>query len=227
MLCRREGEGDGLRRLVLTTEEAAEVEAALCAATDFYQGARYEIWVEDRERAKRHGAALEAAGFEAQRDTVVLALAGSIAPAPLPAGVEVTTILDVESLRRWARVKLQGFGDSEDAPSADRLASEVEGRRAEWPFCRYLSASLYGEVVSVLGHYLGGDQMVFNLATRVPFRGRGIARALLACWALEAQHEGARSQLINCEAGSAPYLLYRRLGFTDEIYWYRAFASRE
>jgi GNAT superfamily N-acetyltransferase len=67
--------------------------------------------------------------------------------------------------------------------------------------------------------------MVFNLATRLPFRHRGIARSVLARWSGAADQHRTRSHLINCDDGGPAEVLYRRLGFTDEVYWYRRYRA--
>lgn len=79
--------------------------------------------------------------------------------------------------------------------------------------------------MAILGHYTGQDQMVFTLATRLPFRRRGIARAMLARWSADGDQRGVRSHLINCDDGGPADALYHRLGFTDEVYWYRRYRS--
>jgi hypothetical protein len=58
------------------------------------------------------------------------------------------------------------------------IEAELAEREAEWPLCRYKLARLGGEGVAILGHYTGKDQMVFNLATRLPFHHRGIAQSI-------------------------------------------------
>jgi ribosomal protein S18 acetylase RimI-like enzyme len=68
---------------------------------------------------------------------------------------------------------------------------------------------------------------VFILGTRAPFRHRGIAQAMLARWAASSSAAaGSRSLLINATDGGAPAALYRRLGFTDEVYWYSKYGLR-
>jgi hypothetical protein len=79
-------------------------------------------------------------------------------------------------------VKLQGFADDEERPAAQEIETELAEREAEWPVCRYQVAHLSGEAVAILGHYTGQAQMVFNLATRLPFRHAGIATSMLARW---------------------------------------------
>jgi ribosomal protein S18 acetylase RimI-like enzyme len=115
-------------------------------------------------------------------------------------------------------VKLQSFADSEDLPAPHAVTAEVGARRGELPLAEYQLGVLGGEPVAVLAHYPGADDLVFLLGTRVPFRHRGIAQAMLARWA--AAGAGARSLIINASEGSAAAALYRRLGFTDEVYWY-------
>lgn len=120
-------------------------------------------------------------------------------------------------------MKTQGFDNAEEHPSRDRLDRELAERQAEWPVCRYQVAWLDGESVASLGHYTGQDQMVFSLATRLPFRHRGIAQSMLARWSEEVAQPPIRSHPINCDDGGPADTLYRRLGFTDEIYWYRRY----
>ena len=72
----RDGPGGAGRRLVLTVDEPEEVEEALAAAGDFYGGERFDVWVDDRERAERVEPELARAGYHAPDATVVLALVG-------------------------------------------------------------------------------------------------------------------------------------------------------
>ena len=48
---------------------------------------------------------------------------------------------------------------------------------------------------------------------------QGIARRLLCDAVAEGYARGCRSVLINTDEKDTPTELYRRLGFTDEIYW--------
>jgi GNAT superfamily N-acetyltransferase len=212
-----------LRRLVLTVDDPLEVADALGAAAEFYGGSEFEVWVDDRARAERLSPALGAVGRHKLQDTVILALVGAIRTGPAPEGLAVEDVAQVDGLREWARVKLQGFADDEQLPVPDRVEEEIEGRKREWIVCRYQLGRLRGEAVSVLGHYIGADQMVFNLATRVPYRHLGIAQAMLAQWTKQAEVQAARSLLINCDDAGRAAVLYRRLGFTDEIYWHRRY----
>jgi hypothetical protein len=217
-----------VRRFLLTEDAPERVAGALDAAATFYRGAAFEVRVDDRARGERVEAELLSAGWEPVQDTVVLALIGSVRASPGPDALAIEDVEDPKGLREWATVKIQGFADDERSPTPQDLQRELSAREAEWPLCRYQLARLEGRAVGILGHYTGMDQMVFNLATRVPLRHRGIAQAMLAHWTLQAVAPGqdVRSLLINCDDGGPAAALYERLGFTDEVYWHRRYRHR-
>ena len=210
--------GAGRARVVLSIADPAGVPSALAAARAACAAGSFMIMVDDRDRAARLDAALRAHGCSYVESTTFLALTRpTISPAPGPARLEVART-GAGDLETWARVKLQSFADSEDAPAADAVAAEAAARCGELPLAEYQLGILDGEPVSVLAHYPGEDDLVFILGTRTPYRHRGIAQAMLARWARAAG--GGRSLIINASEGGAPAALYRRLGFTDEVYWY-------
>jgi hypothetical protein len=211
------------KRLVLTEESPQAVAPSVEAAAEFCGTSAFEVWVEDRARADRLTPALTSAGMEPVQDTIVLALVGPLRANPGPDGPSVEDVFDPEQLREWATIKIQGFSDAEARPDPERLRTEMAERQREWPVCRYQLARLVGEGVAILGHYTGRDQMVFNLATRLPFRHRGIAQSMLARWSEEGDEQRVRSRLIDCDDRGPADALYRRLGFTDELYWYRRY----
>ena len=101
-------------------------------------------------------------------------------------------------------MKLQAFGDTETAPRPDHLAAEISARRAELALTGHQLGLLDGKPVAVLAYYRGApDQLVFNLGTRVPYRHRGIAQAMLARWVDAGVASGCRSLIINAEDGGA------------------------
>jgi hypothetical protein len=212
-------------RLILTVDDPEAVAPSLAAAADFFGTAAFQLWVDDRARVDRLTAALAEAGRLPGLATTTLALVGSVAAAPGPADLAVEEVTDPGCLEEWAVTKLRGFADDEAMPAPERIEAELAGRREEWPVCRYQLGRLAGEPVAVLAHYTGTDQMVFQLATRVPFRHRAIAQTMLARWSEGPEEEPVRSRLINCDDGGRPEALYRRLGFTDEVWWYRRFVS--
>lgn len=205
-------------RVVLSIDDPAEVPAALAAAQAACAADHIMIMVDDRDRAARLDDALRRHGCGYTESTTYLALtAPTVRAGPGPDRLEAVTIGAAE-LRTWARVKLQCFADSEEAPAANAVTADVVERRRELPLAEYQLGMLDGEPVAVLAHYPGADDLVFILGTRTPYRHRGIAQAMLARWV--AATTGRRSLMINAREGSAPAALYRRLGFTDEVYWY-------
>ena len=88
---------------------------------------------------------------------------------------------------------------------------------------RFLLARVVGEPASVVAFYEGEDRFVHHLATRVPFRGRGIASRLLWVVLMGARARGCRSTIISAAENGRPVGLYRSLGFTDEVYWRREY----
>jgi hypothetical protein len=209
------------KRLILTVDSPDDVAPALARGADFYGTSAFEVWVDDRARAERLTAALSSSGWPPAHATSVLALVGPIRAPARPDGLAVEDVVNAAELSEWATTKIRGFASDEALPTRQQVESERLGRQVEWPVCRYQLARLGAEPVAILGLFTGGDQMVFNLATRLPFRHRGIAQSMLARWSMEA--EPVRSRLINCDDGGLPQALYRRLGFTDEVYWYRRF----
>lgn len=220
----RDGPGPAGRRLVLTVDDEVAARDALRSAAEYYGSEQFDVWVDDRDRAMRLEPVLVEAGFHAPDATVVLALVGPLRHVDGPADLQIQEVADEGDLRTWARVKLVGFADGEE-PTPERLEEEVTSRRSERPISR-LELGLVGgaEPAAVLAHYTASpDQMVFLLTTLVPFRHRGIAQAMLAHWAQRAATDGARSLLINCDEHGRPAQLYRRMGFTDPVYWHRRY----
>jgi GNAT superfamily N-acetyltransferase len=205
-------------RVVLSIADPAEVSAALAAARSACPARSFLVMVDDRDRAARLDSALREHGCRYDGSTTYLALTAPMASQGRARDrMEVTTI-GAGDLETWARVKLQSFADSEDAPAPEAVTAEIEARRGELPLAEYLLGSIDGEPVAVLAHYPGVDDLVFILGTRAPYRHRGISRALLAH--LAAAAAGGRSLIINATDGGTPAAMYRRLGFTDEVYWY-------
>ncbi len=213
--------GPDRARVVLSIADPAEVPAALAAmraASTASAATSFMVMVDDRDRAARLDTALREHACSYQESTTFLALTGPmVSPATGPDRLELVSVGSA-NLDTWARVKLQSFADSEDAPAPDAVTAEVEARRDELPIAEFQLGILDGEPVAVLGHYPGADDLVFILGTRAPFRHLGIAQAMLASWVAAAAC--GRSLMINATDGGAPAALYRRLGFTDEVYWY-------
>src|SRR5204863_6768336 len=134
------------------------VPEALAEATEYFGTSEFDVWVDERGRAARLTSALGLAGFAPIQDTVVLGLLGPVRSKPGPEALRVENVVDDDGLRAWAAVKLRGFGDSEDQPTAAQTQQEMSVRQAEWPVCCYQLAYLGAEPVAMLGHNTGPDQ---------------------------------------------------------------------
>jgi len=217
--------GPAEARVILRVDEPGQVAAALADATATAGNRSLTIWVDDRRRASVLDAALRDRGCDPGDATTHLALAGPMTGRAGPGDLVIEAV-GASGLEEWATVKLQCFGDSEAPPAPGRLAQEVASREAELALAECQLGSLGGERVAVMAYYRGRDQLVFNLGTRVPYRHLGIAREMLARWVDAGTASGCRSLIINATDGGRAAALYRRLGFTDEVYWYRKYEMR-
>lgn len=116
--------------------------------------------------------------------------------------------------------KLKAFADSEEEPDPAAVEAGMRIRRAELNADgAFLIARAGEEAAGIIGWYEGADRYVFHLATRLPFRNRGIARQLLSHLVADTYALGKRSLLIATDPADTPVRFYRRMGFVDEIYW--------
>jgi GNAT superfamily N-acetyltransferase len=209
-------------RLTLRVDEPDQVPTVLRDARTASGTRALTIRVDNRDRAARLDAALREQGCQPGDATTHLALVGQMTGRSGPTDLVIKSVGETD-LEDWATVKLQAFGDTESAPAPDRLSGEIATRRGELPIAECQIALLGAESVAMLAYYRGTDQMVFNLGTRLPYRHRGIAQAMLARWVDAGIANGCRSLMINATDGGRPAKLYRRLGFVDEIYWYQRY----
>jgi hypothetical protein len=217
-----DADGADAPRLLLTVDDADCIDDVLRETAALRAGGG-TIWVDDRARAAALEPALVTAGCRLVRSTTCLALVGPVRAELGPSALTVEVVDDAR-LATWASVKLRGFADSEDEPSAEAVRRELAVRRAEWAEVELWLASLDGEAVAILGFYPGDLQLAFNLATRVPVRHRHLARSLLARWAAAATESGCDALVINADDHGRPAALYQRLGFVDEVHWFRRWA---
>ncbi len=180
--------------------------------------------VDDRELDERIGPALIQSGCTPDVPEVFLAHTGGtpiLAPEPENLSAEAVNEDTIEEAMKTER---KGFADSEAEPDAEELRRRLTLRRAEMGGQgRFLLARVAGEPASVVAFYEGEDRYVHHLATRVPFRRRGIASRLLLEVLTGALELGCRSTIISAAENGRPVDLYRSLGFTDEVYWRREY----
>ena len=213
-------------RIIIERPCPNEIEVLQADARKFFGDVEIDIWIDDPEIDAALGPALLRAGCHLRGATAYLAHVGE------PPGVKPLPNVFLEPvsaalLKEFAVVKLKGFGNTEDPPSAGRVAQEVASRQAELDGSgRCLLARVGDQAVAIIGYFEGNDRLVFNLATRVPFRNTGVARLLLLTVLTDAYRRRCRSVLINTDPADTPVNWYRRLGFTDEVYRHRSYLYR-
>jgi ribosomal protein S18 acetylase RimI-like enzyme len=180
--------------------------------------------VDDRELDEHIGPVLIQSGCTPDVAEVFLAHTGGmplLASEPVNLSVEAVTGDTIEEAMRTER---KGFADSEAEPDPEELRRRSILRRAEMGGQgRFLLARVAGEPASVVAFYEGEDRFIHHLATRVPFRRRGIASLLLKEVLAAALERDCRSTIISAAEKGRPADLYRSLGFTDEVYWRREY----
>jgi ribosomal protein S18 acetylase RimI-like enzyme len=180
--------------------------------------------VDDRELDERIRPFLLQSGCTPDVAEVFLAYTGgmpTLASEPEDLSVEA---VNADTFEEAVRTERKGFADSEAEPEAEELKRRLTLCRAEMGGQgRFLLARVAGQPASVVGFYEGEDRFVHHLATRVPFRRRGIASRLLWEVLAGSLERGCRSTIISAAEKGRPVGLYCSLGFTDEVYWRREY----
>lgn len=196
-----------------------EVDAFLADARAYFQGDPARLYIEDSALDARVSPALAAHGWPCVEAQSYLAHVGEPPPVSAVPGVTVEDVTEA-TLPLWVETKLRGFRDDDALPDMATIQTQEAIRRAELADVgRFRLARVDGDPAAVLGWYEDSDRFIFNLATRAPYRMRGIARSLLTAFLAESATRGARSTLINADVAGTSINLYHRLGFTDEVYW--------
>ena len=185
---------------------------------EYFGGAPVRIIVDGPAVDPEVGAALLAAGCSANHALVYLAHVGSVPEARAVSEMRVEAVTE-ETLREFVATRIKGFADSEATPPAAQVDAEAARRRAVLDAGSHLFiARMGGAAAGVVGWREGRDRFIFQLATRLPFRGRGIATSLLCGILADAYAGGCASVIINADPAGLAVHLYRRLGFVDEVY---------
>lgn len=189
----------------------------------FYNDTAVMIVVDDRALAAILDRPLLASGCGRGPNEVFLAHVGVVPAVPVVPGVVLEPVTK-HTLVEYVVTKIKAFRNSETPPWPSHVDEEVALRAAEINGeGRLLLARCDGEPAAVAGWYDDHDLHIFHLATRVPFRNQGIARYMLCSVLANAYARGCRSVIINADPDDTPIQLYRRLGFTHEVYWRRRY----
>ncbi len=209
----------GTNQVTVRNLSPETVPAFLVDVRAYYGQGRVLIFVDDRDVDATLGPLLVAAGCRDAEAQVYLALVG-----PLPS---VATVPDIsidpvteDNLQEFVIAKIMGFEDSEEQPDHEQIDADISLRRAEMRGGGSFRLARVGrDPAGIVGWYEGPDRFIFILATRVPYRRRGIGQSLLADAVADAFASGCRSVIINVNPEGGPIGLYRALGFSDEVYW--------
>jgi len=131
-----------------------------------------------------------------------------------------------DTVREYEVVRAKSFADSEVEPDPEEVTANAGGIAADLGETHLLLGRVEGEAAAIAGWYEGTDRLVFHLATRMPFRNRGIARHLLSHVIQETYTSDHRSVTIFKDPEETPVSFYRRMGFTEEVYWQARYLYR-
>jgi GNAT superfamily N-acetyltransferase len=161
-------------------------------------------------------AALRAAGFvEESRTHLMLATPESYRPAPPLEGLEVRVLgpdAPLDDIRAAMTVARRGFEGEQMAPTAVQEAERLRGRLDAG--MRYILALLKGEPAGTGVYSAPMDSLteVAGIATREPFRRRGIAAAVTAAALEDAFRNGVTLAMLSA-ADERAGRVYERVGF--------------
>ncbi len=211
------GGGERANRVTVCGLAAADVGSLIRDLREYFGRAPVRIVVDDPAVDREIGGTLLAAGCTPDHALVYLAHLGEVPEPPVVPGMSVEAVTE-ETLREFVVTRIKGFADSEDEPPAALVEAEAARRRAALDAgSHFFIARIGATAASVVGWREGRDRFVFQLATRLPFRGRGIATALLCRILADAYARGCASVVINTDPAGLAIHLYRRLGFVDEV----------
>jgi ribosomal protein S18 acetylase RimI-like enzyme len=207
-----------VNRVTIAGLAVSNVEPFLADLREYFSGGPVRIVVDDAALDRQIGGTLIAGGCVADHSLVYLAHVGEVPTPPAVHGLSVETVVE-QTLRDFVTVRIKGFADSEAEPPAAQVDDEIVRRRdAIAAGAHFFLARIDGVPAAVAGWRDGPVRFVFQLATRLPFRGRGIATALLCGLLADAYARGCASVVINTDPAGLAIRLYRRLGFVDEVY---------
>jgi ribosomal protein S18 acetylase RimI-like enzyme len=216
---RRHAEDPDSGLIIVDDLSPDEVSEFLADASSYFDNRVVNIWIEEEKTDGTLGPALVAAGASKDKANIYLAHVGLRPERVESSGITVERVT-ADGLMDYVLVKLRGFANSEDAPPVEEVEKELAVRQSELASMgRFLIARVDDEPVAILGYYDGSDRLIFNLATRTPFRMRGVARHLLCQVVADSYEQGCSSVVINTDPSDTPIKWYRRIGFTDEVYW--------
>lgn len=202
-----------------------EVGAFLADLRKYYGHRSLHIYVDTKEADRKLGPALREAGCSVGTTEVFFAHVGGIPEFPTIQGMEVEGVGGL-NVKEFVITRVQAFEDTEERPLDESIRQEVAQRRAELTGTgRGMIARIGGEPAGVIWWYENPkDILIMFVGTRLPFRKQGVANWLLSQLLADSYRQGKRSVIILVGSDNVGVIrLYRRLGFTDEVYWRRQY----
>jgi GNAT superfamily N-acetyltransferase len=179
-------------------------------------GHRHVLW--DPETPQPFEARLLLDGWRIQNDLVTLVLEGELHER----GQEVS-LRAVESDADWQVIEALHWLDHQEEVTMgfheawERSVTEelVASKRRKSPAVRYFLAQADGIDCAFFSAWPGenGVGQIEDLFTRAEFRGRGIAKGLIAACIDDARARGASEVLVNARTSDTPKQMYAALGF--------------
>jgi ribosomal protein S18 acetylase RimI-like enzyme len=147
-------------------------------------------------------------GFDNHTPGMAVELSRLVEP-PLPVGLEVRQVTDLDTLRTWAETFIRGYGLPEDWQA--NLFELMAALGLEPPLQNY-QGFLDGQPVAAVTSFLGaGVAGIYNVGTVESARGRGIGSYMTAYPLQVARQMGYRWGIL--QSSSQGYGVYQRLGF--------------
>lgn len=193
----------------------ARLGAALAEAGDWLGTNDFRLVLDDRDLLRRSRAGVERPGWERRGVTIYLCHLRAAPPDSEDVVLRQVGRDDAE-MAEWVRRRSQAFANADWVrPAAADLAIEIRQRRLqEADGAEMFLVDRAGAPAGILAWYDGPDRFVCNLAVLPDQRGHGVGAALMA----RAIAGAERSVLVSTHEEDGPVDLYRRWGFTDEVY---------
>jgi GNAT superfamily N-acetyltransferase len=198
-----------------------QVTEFLADSDAYYDNSPFYINVDGKEEDTTLGPSLCKAGCKKAKSQIFLAHMGPIPQFATPNGIEVESVSESNFIV-FAETRLKAFGLIEETSHEEAIRDEISLRRSELTgTARGLLAYLNGQPAGAFWWY--EEQRVIFLSllgVLAPFRKKGVGRWLI-CERLQDSYErGYQYVILNVQTDNVDAIrLYRRLGFTCEIYW--------
>jgi GNAT superfamily N-acetyltransferase len=172
------------------------------------------------------GPALIEAGCIGPSTEIFLAHVGSSPNHQAGSAVRLVPVGE-ENLVSFADTKIRAWAGIEDEPGSEVLQAEIARRKRELAGSGRGLLALVDDVPAGFLWWHEDPSLVgwiSQLATRLPYRGRGVATRMITACLETAYLAGYIAGVINVDpANQGASRLYRRLGFVDPVYHLRSY----